>query len=302
MSALTRRRFLVVTAAACAATRATAGTPLATWRGHALGAHAEVALAGVTQAEAAPVFTAVAAELERIERLFSLYRPDSALARLNRDGVLRDPEPDMLQLMSLARAIHEVTEGAFDPTVQPLFALHAGALAGGRVDADRLRDARARIGFDKVAVGMDAIRFRRAGMAMTLNGIAQGFATDRLVQLLARAGLRDVMVNAGEIRARGDGAGDGWPVTLPGGRTLRLRDRAAATSELGGTLVGPGVGHIFDPVGRPGRLRREPVTALHDSAAVADAASTAAVVLADRQLSLLGKLDVEIVRGDPERG
>ncbi|KHQ50073.1 FAD:protein FMN transferase [Mameliella alba] len=303
MSGITRRRLLAITAAACAASRLSAAAPVATWRGHALGAHTEVALPGVTQEEAAPVFAAIAAELERIERLFSLYRPDSALSRLNRDGVLPDPDPDVLHLLSVARAVHAVTEGAFDPTVQPLFSLHAEAATGGRPDPDRLQEARGWIGFDRVSVAADAVRFGRDGMAMTLNGIAQGFATDRLAQLLTRAGLHNVMVNAGEIRVLGDGAGHGWPVRLPSGRLLRLTNRAAATSELGATLVDPGagIGHIFDPAGRAGALRSTPVTALHDSAAMADAASTAAVVLADNQLPLLRKIGVDIVAGPPER-
>ncbi|EPX77931.1 FAD:protein FMN transferase [Salipiger mucosus] len=297
MSRITRRRFLTITAAACAASRLSAAAPVARWRGHALGAHAELALAGVSQEDAAPVFSSVAAELERIERLFSLYRPDSALTRLNRDGVLPDPAPDFLHLLSVARTVYSVSEGAFDPTVQPLFTLYAEAANGGRSDPDRVKEVRRRIGFDKVSVASDAVRFRRDGIAMTLNGIAQGFATDRLAELLTRAGLRNVAVNAGEVRVVGQGAGSGWPVRLPGGRMLRLTDRAVATSELGATMIDPdaGVGHIFDPAGRRGTLRAKPVTALHESAAMADAASTAAVVLSDRQLPLLRKIGVGIV-------
>lgn len=299
MTMISRRRLLAITAAACAAPRLSAAAPVATWRGHALGAHAEVALAGLSQDEAAPVFAAITAELERIERLFSLYRPDSALSRLNRDGVLPDPDPDVLHLMSVARAVHAVTEGAFDPTVQPLFALHAETSSGVPPDPDREQEARGRIGFDRVSVAADGVRFRRDGMALTLNGIAQGFATDRLADLLTRAGLRNVMVNAGEIRVLDHDDGPGWPVRLPGGRVLRLTDRAVATSELGATMVGPGagIGHIFDPAGRAGALRTAPVTAFHDSAAMADAASTAAVVLTNNQLPLLRKIGVEIAVG-----
>lgn len=302
MSRITRRRLLAITAAACSASRLPAGTLVATWRGHALGAHAELALAGVSQEEAAPVFSAVSAELERIERLFSLYRSDSALTRLNRDGVLRDPAPDFLHLLSVARTVHAVSEGAFDPTVQPLFDMYAEAATGARPDPDRVQEVRGRIGFDRVHVASDAVRFRRDGMAMTLNGIAQGLATDRIAALLTGAGLWNVMVNAGEVRVVGSGPGHGWPVTLPGGRVLRLTDKAVATSELGGTMIDPaaGIGHIFDPAGRRRTLRSTPVTALHESATVADAASTAAVVLSDRQLPLLRKIGVEIEAGPPE--
>ncbi|RYH10431.1 FAD:protein FMN transferase [Tropicimonas sp. IMCC6043] len=293
---LSRRRFLLLSAATCAATQVTAATPTAVWRGQALGTGAELRLAGLDREDAAPVFHAVEAELARIDRLFSLYRTDSALMHLNRDGALPDADPDMLHLLSLARSVHQATEGAFDPTVQPIFALHAEAAATGRaVDPDALREARRRVGLGHVSFDTTSVRFDRPGMAMTLNGIAQGFATDRLADLLRMAGLRDVMVNAGEIRATGSNdEARGWPVRLPGGRVCRLENSAVATSALFGTMVDPTrqVGHIFDPSGTAGQLRGTPVTAFHESAAVADAASTAAIVMNDRQLALLNRLDV----------
>jgi thiamine biosynthesis lipoprotein len=293
---LSRRRFLLMSAAACAATQVTAATPTAVWRGHALGTRADLRLAGLDREEAAPVFRAVEAELARIDKLFSLYRTDSDLMRLNRNGILPDVAPDMLTLLTLARSIHQATEGAFDPTVQPIFALHAEAAAASRaVDPDAFRETRGRVGFNNVLFDTTSVRFGRPGMAMTLNGIAQGFATDRLAGLLTDAGLRNVMVNAGEIRGMGNDVGaKGWPVRLPGGRVYRLENRAVATSALFGTLLDPSrqVGHIFDPSGKAGGLRIAPVTAFHESAAVADAASTAAVVMNDRQLALLKRLDV----------
>ena len=90
---------------------------------------------------------------------------------------------------------------------------------------------------------------------------------------------------------------------LPGGQVVRLTGGAAATSRLTGTLVDPGagVGHIFDPAGRRGTLRSEPVTALHESAAVADAVSTAGGVMEDRPLHLLDRVDAKIIHGDLNR-
>lgn len=295
---LTRRRFLTLAGATCAATRLTAGTPVAVWRGTALGAGAQVVLSGLSEDEATPIFRAIEAELSRIEGLFSLYRADSALSRLNRDGVLRAPDPDMLALLSLAREMYHATEGAFDPTVQPLFAVHAKAAALGRAAwPDEIAAAQDLVGFDRVTMDESSVRLGRSGMALTLNGIAQGYATDRLSGLMRRQGLRDVMVNAGEIRAMGRLNGQGWPVRLPSGRSLDLTDRAVATSDAAGTLISAslGVGHIFAPNGGTG-LRTGPISALHDSAAVADAASTAAVVLPDDRLHLLGKVGVDLLR------
>ncbi|OWU81743.1 NosX protein [Oceanicola sp. 22II-s10i] len=296
MTRFSRRRFIAMSAATLAAGRASAaGREVAYWRGQALGARAEIALCGISQAEAASLFDGLELELSRIESLFSLYRTDSALAQLNRDQILRNPDPAMLHLLSEARAVFTATEGAFDPTVQPLFDLHARAFGEGRrFGADEVQHARRRVGFQHVSLSPQAIRFQRGGMALTLNGIAQGYATDRLASLLKSAGLRDILVNAGEIRALGDG--QGWRVSIPGGRTVTLKDHAIATSDVSGTLVDPvaGIGHIFDPR-RDAQLTFGPVSICHDSAAIADAASTAAVLMSPSERDLLRPLGAKIV-------
>src|SRR6056297_564452 len=106
---LTRRRFLSISAAALAAPSAARAGQSARWRGVALGAPAAMVLAGVTPQSARPVFAAMEAELLRLERIFSLYRDDSALVRLNAQGRLDAPPPEMLDLLTLAGAIHDAT-------------------------------------------------------------------------------------------------------------------------------------------------------------------------------------------------
>lgn len=281
---MTRRRALFIAAAACALPKLAAAAPVARWQGNALGAHAEIRLAGLTYAEAEPTFARVEAELDRLENQFSLYRADSALMRLNAEGRLDAPPPDMLELLSLAASVHDRTGGLFDPTIQPLFALYATRAVAGRLPtAEELAAAYALVGLDWVSVSRDCIAFARPGMALTLNGIAQGFITDRVAALLREAGLRDMLVDIGEIRAIGNRpAAGGWEVTLSDGSRVVLNDRAIASSNRLGTLVNPaaGIGHIFDP--RPGRApfvgSALTVNAQHASAAVADAYATAATL------------------------
>lgn len=297
---LSRRRFLAITGAALVASRVSGATPIARWQGPALGTLAEVQLVGIETPE--PIFAAIEAELDRIDRLFSLYRADSALMRLNRDGVLDRPDPAFLDLLTTARSVHQATEGAFDPTVQPLFALHAEAAAQGRAARpDELEDVRGAVGFGGVAFDTQAVRILRPGMAMTLNGIAQGYASDRIAALLRARGLRDVMVNAGEVVAMGHGSsGPGWPVRLPG-TEIRLRNQAVATSHRLGTQIDAvrGVGHIFDPLGR-GRGRDTSVSVIHESAAIADAISTASTVMENGLLNSFDNFGAKILLAGAE--
>ena len=284
-----RRRFIAIGAAtaglAALPPSLRGAAPAASWRGIALGAGASLTLAGMTLAEARPLFRRVESELNRLEDIFSLYRPHSALSRLNKTGVLRNPAPEFLELLSLADAIHAETNGAFDPTVQPLWTLYADAIRQHRLP-DRAETSRARrlVGWDLVRFDTDRIYFLRPGMTITLNGVAQGYISDRIAQLLRARGLRDVLVDMGEIHALGHRPGGGpWRVGIrsPDGAVLSprlaLSDRALATSAPMGTVLDSSgkIGHIFDPgTGRPAASWTQ-VSVSADTAAMADGLATA---------------------------
>src|SRR5690606_9395837 len=65
------------------------------------------------------------------------------------------------------------------------------------------REALALVGFDKIRFSRDRVSFSRAGMALTFNGIAQGYITDRVVDLLREGGIASSLVDMGEIRTLG---------------------------------------------------------------------------------------------------
>jgi thiamine biosynthesis lipoprotein len=286
MTRITRRRFLAISAAAAALPHAAFGAaPVTRWRGVALGAGASMTLAGIGEAEAAPVIARVQSEIDRLEAIFSLYRAESALSRFNRTGQLISPPPEMLELLTLCGAIHHQTGGAFDPTVQPLWALHAEAATMGRIPSDLEIDmARARTGWAGIHFDISSMTSARPGMALTLNGIAQGYIADRVADLLRAEGMAGVLVDMGELHAIGSRA-DGTPwragIAMPNGNLhpdpVTLADRALATSAPAGTVLDPAgqVGHIIDPrTGRPGGLWRQ-VSVSAPRAALADGLSTA---------------------------
>jgi thiamine biosynthesis lipoprotein len=218
------------------------------------------------------------AEIRRLEGIFSIYLPMSDLSRLNRDGTLPAPAFELLDCLSLAGAVHAASGGRFDPTVQPLWAAEAMATERGNslTGAERAV-VRGLIGWNGVTLSPDAIGLR-PGMALTLNGIAQGYIADRVVALLSAYGLTRALIDTGELRALPEGP---WPVRLPD-REMPLEGRALATSSpLGMTFGGDGrSSHILDPsLGRPIRPRWQSVSVSAPSAALADALSTAACVM-----------------------
>ncbi len=302
-AAPTRRRFVAIAAAAAglpfAAIRAGAETThLHRWSGIALGAAAEIVLHDPDASRARRLIARCVAEIDRLEDVFSLYRPESAITRLNRDGWLAAPPLELVTLLAEARTYSERTEGAFDVTVQPLWRLYAahfarpGADPRGPDDAEHAR-AQALVDYRAVEIEPAEVRFARRGMAITLNGIAQGYTTDRVATLLQDAGMGDVLLDIGEVRALGRHPdGRPWHVGLRHAaepetvaRTVTLTDRAVATSAgIASPFDASGRHHhLFDPAtGRPAQAAGQ-VSVIAPRATMADALSTALAVSSPAQ-------------------
>jgi FAD:protein FMN transferase len=294
----TRRRVLGLFAASSvaglmAATRfnAPASAPhILRWQGQALGAKANLHIHHEDPSEAQRLQALALAELERLEAIFSLYRPDSAVARLNRDGALDAPPVELVALLNRAKHFSRATRGAFDVTIQPLWALYQAHFSGldpdpGGPSQAAIETARGQIGSDRLDVTSKRISFQNPGMAITLNGIAQGEITDRVAELLASQGLEHSLIDLGEMRAIGaHPTGRAWRVGLKDAFDARnitgqvgLNNRALATSAVTGTVfdIAGRQHHILDPnTDAPGRgLISASVVAR--SAATADALTTA---------------------------
>lgn len=261
-----RRRFLMI-AGASALVPIGARAERLVWRADALGGEVSVELLGPAR-DNRELADALAALVAEIETSVSLFRPDSALSILNRDGRLADPPRALVDLMALADEVWTLTGGLFDPTVQPLW--QALARGGDPTQARRL------IGWPGLD-GQGMARLR-PGQQLTFNGIAQGYAADRAKQLLMARGYRHALVDLGEFTALGG------PFTLgiedPAfGQlaTRRLGDGALATSSPAAMSLGAG-GHILGPRNEAARWSTVSVEA--ESAALADGVSTA-LCLAD---------------------
>lgn len=158
-------------------------------------------------------------EMDRLVALLNRYDPGSAVSALNERGVLLGPPPEVSRVLQGALVCHRVSRGAFDPTVQPLVdrlrATRAttgagpGAPPGLRAIADppsrqEVLELLERVDAGAVEVGPRAIRLKKEGMGVTLDGIAKGYVVDRMAGLLSERGLTDFLVNAGgDVRAAG---------------------------------------------------------------------------------------------------
>ena len=195
MSPLPRRRFLVSLAGCGVGLSA-----VATWNWHrtlgetsgpaprhrvqrtswALGSNVTMTALHQDAAVAETALEAAFAELETVEQVMSIYRPDSQLCQLNRTGLCDNPHPYLVDVLRAAGTMSRRTSGAFDVTIQPLWQAYWQAhLADRQPSVEEIAAARQAVDWRHVQVSEKRIQFQRPGMAVTLNGIAQGFAADR---------------------------------------------------------------------------------------------------------------------------
>lgn len=241
-------------------------------------------------AEAEAALDEAFASLERVERVMSLYRADSQLSRLNRDGLLEDPDSWLLEVLGAARRISERSGGAFDVTVQPLWELYEAAAAGGGLPgADELGEALGKVDWRRVEITPGRVNLRGRGTAVTLNGIAQGFAADVVGRTLGAHGIRSALIDTGEIGSLGGRPDTGrWTVGIRHPREAghfigmaALRGLSLSTSGDYETRFGEGYRdhHLIDP--RTGRSPVEfsSVSVAAPTALEADALSTAVFLM-----------------------
>lgn len=247
-------------------------------------------------------------QIAGVEESASLFRSDSALSRLNREGIIDTPSFALFDMMRFAQRLSRETNGAFEVTVQPLWDVYAAAAEQGRTPSDsELNEVRPFIGSGMMAVRQDRIEFQHKGkMAVTLNGVAQGYATQLCLDALAAHGVRDAFLNTGEIGVSGKRDGmEPWTAAIADPRNEN--GYVALTQPLSGVLATSGdyathftddfaTHHIFDPQTLQSPVEMASVSVLAKSGLLADALSTAMMVMGpERSLEAAKQFGVEVL-------
>lgn len=260
-----------------------------TWKGIALGADATLQITHPDAVAAQALIDLCIAEVRRLEGLFSLYRPDSALSMLNQHGTLTAPASDFLALLTRSLEFSRMTDGMFDVTIQPLWLAYANHFKSGNVQTPDLspaiRDALELVDWRQLHLDAQSVRLMQPGMAITLNGIAQGYITDRITQLLRAHGIEHALVNMGEIYGMNpDLSENPWQVGLQNARhpdqiitRVPVHNQAVATSGGHGTRFTPDMHHhhLLNPFSGASSHRYRAVSVVASDATTADALSTA---------------------------
>ena len=240
-------------------------------------------------------------EVERLEGILSRYRATSALAALNRDGIVRGAPVELTEVVARSLEYSRLTDGAFDVTVAPVLNLYVSRFAQGSLPSDAEVDAaRALVGWQDLHVDGSTIALARPGMAVTLDAIAKGFVVDRGVAELVERGADRIIVQAsGDMHAAG-ADDEPWNVAIQDPHDMEgtlgvvaLRGSIASSGDyMQAFTPDRSLNHIIDP--RTGRspLHSSGTTVLAPTAMDADAVSTSAFVLGPQAgVAFLDRLD-----------
>jgi thiamine biosynthesis lipoprotein len=264
-----------------------------------LGTIVEIQASGLGESESHAAIDAAFAEIEEVQRRMSFHDPASTLSRLNRlAGVEPLPVDDWtFDVLEFAAEMHRVARGIFDVTVAPHLQTQ------GFLPADERGAARA-VGFAAVQLLPDrCVRFHHPDLRLDLGGIAKGYAVDRAVAALQRAGIQRGLVNAGgDLRAFGDEA---FAISirhpdnpLAALATIPLHESSLATSAhyfadrlVPGATLGP---IVHPPSGEPTAIIRS-ATVRACTAMAADALTKVVMLAGEDALPVLAHFEADAI-------
>lgn len=236
-------------------------------------------------------------EIARIEDMFSVFKEDSEISRINRTASLGPVEvgDEAFALIEKSIEFNKITAGAFDITIGPLVELWRRAkLAESTPSNQEVKDALSKKGSDALALDRinKSVSFKKRGMSLDLGGVAQGYATDRAIEVLKSAGVRNAIVNlSGDMYCLGRRSKKSmWNVGIQHPRdknkiflSLNLTDKAINTSgdyEKYFIINGKRYSHIIDPrTGYPVGDDIVSATVIAPDSATSDMLATALCVL-----------------------
>ena len=276
-----------------------------------MGTKFRIVLYAADQAKADAAAKAAFARVAELNRIMSDYLPDSELSRLCKKSATEPAGPvkvsdELFHVLSRAREVSELSDGAFDVTVGPLVRLWRQARKDRLLpDEDARKAALKRVGYKHVELDPKAktVSLKVPGMQIDLGGIAKGYAADEGLKVLGQHGITSALVAAsGDIAVSAPPPGrPGWRIdigALPGTtaqRQLLLKDMAVSTSgdqEQFVEIAGVRYSHVVDPRTGIGLTGRRSVTVVAPRGILADGLTKMASVLPpDQAMAAVEKVE-----------
>jgi FAD:protein FMN transferase len=229
-------------------------------------------------------------EIKKIESELSVYKEDSEVARLNRKRMLTSPSEDLKINISRSLYYSNLSNGAFDITVQPLLDLYKKSFneKNSAPSDEMIHNELKKVDYKRIIAKDQEIKIGD-DQSITLGGIAKGYAVEKAVEILKCNNISTALVDAGgNMRALGKKPEGVWNVALADPRDINnyvtiipLDNNAVSTSGDYERYFDDEMKyhHIINPKTGYSATELISVTIVTDDAFDADALSTAVFVL-----------------------
>lgn len=238
--------------------------------------------------------------LKDVNNSMSVFISESEISRFNafnsQDKFIITE--DFLRVMTVARRIYELSEGAWDGTVYPLVDLwgFGRTIKEKRVPQKKeIEDQLANVGFDKIEISEKGYLAKRNTIVrLDLGSIAKGYGVDQVAEVIRNNGINNFLVEiGGEVYASGYKKDGGYwvvGINMPDKdaliddiyKTVRLKNKALATSGDYRNFFGQNgafYSHVIDPkTGYPVKNEIVSVSVVANDCTFADGLATAIMV------------------------
>jgi thiamine biosynthesis lipoprotein len=228
-------------------------------------------------------------DLDDLEDELSRFRPSSDIARLSRmsAGAKFPLGLATYDCLSLAIDVFKETGGAFDISIAPLMNIwrHPDGMLL-RPTEDQITAAKERCGMRCIELDHESLNaiVQHDYPSLDLGGIGKGYALDQMAEVLRRNEITHALLHSGTstVLAMDPPEGEpGWPIGADTNLLLKNQALSGSGSEVQGD-------HIIDPrSGHPVEAQRTQVWSIAPTAALADALSTAFIILSDEEIAAL---------------
>jgi thiamine biosynthesis lipoprotein len=289
---------------------------------HAMGTNVTVWLWTADERAAAQAAEAVFGEMKRLDKEMTTWTQTSEVSQINAAAGDRPVKISAETYAVIERAvdISRRSKGLFDITIEAFKGVwnFDQDMDGSLPDPAEVKKRLALVNWKDIVLDRKqrSVFLRRKGMAITLGGIAKGYAVDKCAALLRARGFHDFMMQAGgDMYVAGKKGDDSWTVAIrdPRGETntyfavAPVEDHSFSTSgdyERGFVKDGVRYHHIIDTrTGQPARASRS-VTVRARDAFTADAWSKVMFIMGPRDaLELIKReklTDFEVVWVDDQ--
>ncbi len=246
---------------------------------------------------------------------FSTYQKDSVISVFN-DAPANQRltvSKEFIELMKIARVLHQQTDGAFDPTLAPI--IKAWGFGGGErkknPDGAAIEKAKSIVNFNYVQWDEREVQIWKTkdGVQLDVNAFAPGYAADLMGKMLEKHNITNYMIDiSGEFVIKGDkGNNQKWLIGIEkpslhkeGGvqEIVTIKDQSIATSgnyRQFFDVDGKRLSHIIDPrTGRPVDNTIASATAITSTGALADGWGTALMILGEKGIPVAQKYGVKV--------